>query len=279
MNRIVLLALAIAMVVIVVAGYVNYEMQFSAPSIGKPVPPDIISSLKGFSAEPDNFTIPTSEIKPLPYDLTNSTDHKPLVVYIGAEWCPYCAAERWALVIALMRFGNFSNLSLMESSPTDVYPDTPTFTFYGSHYSSPYIDFLPIEYQDRYHNNLVPVPQSLYNIWMDYANGSIPFIAVSGKYQVGATVDPSYIQGKNWTYVVELIGQGGLFAREVLGTANVITAEICSVDGNQPMNICGEPLIQHLEQELPGGTLYQSAGNPQNTLVSPLISDAWRPSL
>ena len=30
---------------------------------------------------------------------------KPEVLYIGAEYCPYCAAERWSMVVALSRFG------------------------------------------------------------------------------------------------------------------------------------------------------------------------------
>jgi hypothetical protein len=49
---------------------------------------------------------------------------KPLIVYIGAEYCPYCAAERWAMVVALSRFGTFSNLGQTHSSSTDVYPNT-----------------------------------------------------------------------------------------------------------------------------------------------------------
>src|ERR1700748_87338 len=32
---------------------------------------------------------------------------KPEVVYMGGEFCPYCAAERWALTAALGRFGTF----------------------------------------------------------------------------------------------------------------------------------------------------------------------------
>ena len=27
----------------------------------------------------------------------------PAVLYIGAEYCPYCAAERWAIVMTLLR--------------------------------------------------------------------------------------------------------------------------------------------------------------------------------
>jgi len=34
------------------------------------------------------------------------------VVYIGAEYCPYCAVERWPLIVALNRFGTLTNLGL-----------------------------------------------------------------------------------------------------------------------------------------------------------------------
>ncbi|EQD78092.1 protein containing DUF929, partial [mine drainage metagenome] len=37
---------------------------------------------------------------------------KPEVLYIGAEYCPYCALLRWSLVGALSRFGKFSNLQI-----------------------------------------------------------------------------------------------------------------------------------------------------------------------
>ncbi len=35
---------------------------------------------------------------------------KPQFLYIGAEYCPYCAAQRWATIVALSRFGTFSKL-------------------------------------------------------------------------------------------------------------------------------------------------------------------------
>ena len=41
---------------------------------------------------------------------------KPEVFYLGAEYCPYCAAERWAMIVALSRFGTFSGLSTVHSS-------------------------------------------------------------------------------------------------------------------------------------------------------------------
>src|SRR2546429_1005912 len=59
---------------------------------------------------------------------------KPQLLYIGAEYCPYCAAQRWATVVALSHFGTFDSHYQTTSSSTDVYPSTPTFTFYTGHY-------------------------------------------------------------------------------------------------------------------------------------------------
>ena len=44
----------------------------------------------------------------------------PAMLYYGAEYCPYCAAERWAMTAALSRFGTWSNLKITASSHTDV---------------------------------------------------------------------------------------------------------------------------------------------------------------
>src|SRR5262249_51899067 len=44
---------------------------------------------------------------------------KPLVLYVGAEYCPFCAAQRWAVVVALSRFGTFDGLKLTTSAADD----------------------------------------------------------------------------------------------------------------------------------------------------------------
>ena len=43
----------------------------------------------------------------------------PVVFFYGAEFAPYAAAERWPLILALSRFGTFSQLGLMQSSRDD----------------------------------------------------------------------------------------------------------------------------------------------------------------
>jgi len=51
---------------------------------------------------------------------------KPEALYIGAEFCPYCALQQWRLGVALSRFGAFSKLRTVHSSSIDLYPNTPT---------------------------------------------------------------------------------------------------------------------------------------------------------
>ena len=65
-------------------------------------------------------------VKPVSGSALNGPSGKPEIFYYGAEYCPYCAAERWPIIIALSRFGTFSGLTTTTSSSTDVYPNTVT---------------------------------------------------------------------------------------------------------------------------------------------------------
>ncbi len=54
---------------------------------------------------------PTSGVITTPQSVNGSslvTDGKPEMLFIGAEYCPHSAAERWPLYIALSKFGTFS---------------------------------------------------------------------------------------------------------------------------------------------------------------------------
>ena len=83
-----------------------------------------------------------------------SVGGKPAFIYMGGEYCPYCAAERWSLVMALSKFGTFSGLKGTTSSATDVDASTPTFSFYGSKFTSRYITFEPVELYKNFGENL-----------------------------------------------------------------------------------------------------------------------------
>src|SRR5437870_7156797 len=125
---------------------------------------------------------------------------KPQFLYIGAEYCPYCAAQRWATVVALSRFGTFDKLYQTTSSSADIYPSTPTFTFYtghygGSFYTSKYVDFVPVETQGNVQDPLQTPTADQQNLLNTYdvppyttQSGSIPFIDIANQYiMIGAS--------------------------------------------------------------------------------------------
>jgi hypothetical protein len=190
---------------------------------------------------------------------------KPEVLYVGAEYCPYCAAERWAMIIALSRFGSFSGVQSMTSAADDVYPSTPTFTFHGATYQSQYIDFVAVEtttnvkgpdgqYQPL--DRLTPTQQALVNQYdgPPYTNssGSIPFLDFGNRYVMsGASYQPDVIHGMSWSEIAQsLHDPNSSQAKAVLGSANLLTAAICKVSGQQPASVCSSPAIGALEAKL-----------------------------
>ena len=51
-----------------------------------------------------------------------------MLALLGA-YCPFCAAERWAIITSFSRFGTFSGSKTMQSPTTDIDPAAQTFTF------------------------------------------------------------------------------------------------------------------------------------------------------
>jgi thiol-disulfide isomerase/thioredoxin len=190
-----------------------------------------------------------------------SLGSKPIIVYIGAEYCPYCAAVRWPLVLALLRFGNFSGLEYMLSSSTDYYPNTPTSTFVNSSYTSPYIVFESFEFEDRNYQPLQSVPANYSAIWQSVAQGSIPFVDFGGKLAlIGAPFSPALLSGYNWSEIVAQVEQNTTLGATIEAAANAITRAICSVDGGKPSTVCGfvssEQAFVFLVNTIPSNTLF-----------------------
>jgi len=145
-----------------------------------------------------------------------TSNGKPELLFLGGEYCPYCAAERWAMVNALSRFGTFTGLTATHSSTSDVYPDTPTFTFYKATYKSNYLDFTSVEEYANYRqgnssNSSTPyvtlqtptTAQQALGAAYD-PTGAIPFLDFGNKYvEVGnlSPLSPSMLQGKTWAQV------------------------------------------------------------------------------
>jgi hypothetical protein len=185
---------------------------------------------------------------------------KPGVYYQGAEYCPYCAAERWPLVVALSRFGTWSNLSQTVSGPApEPYPATPTFSFFAASYSSPYLAFQAVETQTNQKKNgsytrlQTPTVAQL-ALSKKYGSGSIPFIDFGNKYTIdGASYSSAPLVGKSFDEIAAATADPTSdVSKGVLGTANVMTVVICDVTGGKPASVCNDPTITKLRSSLNG---------------------------
>jgi Domain of unknown function (DUF929) len=198
---------------------------------------------------------------------------KPEMLYMGAEYCPYCGAARWAMIVALSRFGTFSGLATLHSAvqngagQAEPDPDTPTWTFLHAHYSSPYLAFSTVELQTNIPDassgtyTLLQTPTAAQSALISkydappYApsgdNGAIPFIDFGNKYvSIGTPYDPGVLDGLSWsTIATDLHNPNSAVAKAVLGTANYFTAAICKLTGNQPASAC-TATIQSLESQI-----------------------------
>ncbi len=203
--------------------------------------------------------------------ITNAPELKasglPEVFYAGAEYCPYCAAQRWAMIVSLSRFGTFSNLGTTESSTHqgEVFPGTQTFTFYGSSYSSKYLAFTPVEMQtnqfvgSNYTVLQTPTPeqQKLISSYdkppYSSSSGGIPFIDYANKYvSTGAMYDPGILQGLDRSTIAGSLSDPSTpTAQSINATANMITAAVCKITGGQPGSVCETQVIQKAMSQLP----------------------------
>jgi uncharacterized protein DUF929 len=261
----VILAVVVALVVIRLAT----SGSGTTASPNQPAPPEVVAAVTG--VDPATFeqvgrgsvtNLPT----PVRGTLERGPDGKAQVSYIGAEYCPFCAGERWALVAALSRFGTFSDLQLSHSATDDVYPNTPTFSFVGSSYSSPYVDFSPVELQSNvrsgngYQTLQTPTTEQR-NVLQMYdappyvpaqSAGAIPFIDIAGQYVLsGASYDISALRGMSAEQIAAALSDpASPTAKGILGSANVLTAAICTATDNQPADVCGSPTIQMLQSQL-----------------------------
>jgi len=189
---------------------------------------------------------------------------KPEVLYLGGEYCPFCAAQRWAMVNALSRFGTFSGLTTTHSSSTDTDPNTPTYTFYKSTYKSDYITFTPVEEYTNYRignssstsvgYQTLQTPTAAQQALAQAYNpsGSIPFMDLGNKYvQVGnlSPLTPTLLAGKSWAQVAAAMNDpSSKLGQAEIGNANYMTAGICKLTNNTPATAC-TPTIQKLESD------------------------------
>jgi hypothetical protein len=137
---------------------------------------------------------------------------KPGVVFVSEESCPFCAAERWPVVIALSHFGTWHHLGSTTSSPTDIYPSTATFSFRDATFTSQHLAVRTTELANNAGRPLqppTPLDTSLISRYdvPPYVNaadqsGSVPFLDIDNHYILaGAQYDPQVLAGLSMSQI------------------------------------------------------------------------------
>jgi hypothetical protein len=201
-----------------------------------------------------------------------SSAGKPLVDYVGSNWCPYCAATRWPLAVALARFGSFTGLKITTSGrgAGEDYPGTSTLSFYRVGYSSPYLSFLGTEQCSNVlardsssaavmdcggYEPLEDLPgiaaRSFYKYdFQPYQTahdaGGIPFIDFGNRYlENGAFLSPAILSGMSQAQIAQSLRNPSASPGQViLAGANFYSAIICDLTNERPESVCKMPVVR-----------------------------------
>ncbi len=234
----------------------------SAAAPSSAAPSDVIAGVTGVPAATFD-AVGVSKDLVAPHALPAGTPAieaggKPLVLYVGAEYCPYCAAERWPLAVALSRFGTFSDLGQTESAGIpEAYPHTPTLSFHGSSYTSPLITFQGVETATNQlgitgYGKLDTLTQAQQQLFAKYdappyvtTATAIPFILIGNRYVFnGAQYLPDVLRGHTAAQIAAALHDPtSAIAQAVVGSANLLTAAICTVTDQQPKDVCSSPAV------------------------------------
>lgn len=252
------LVIGLIVIIIVIGTIVGLLITLPHPSstttvpqsiLGSPINATLYSDLTGVSfatlssiGSGGTSVSPPGSITSTP--LTNGT--LPEILYIGAEFCPYCAAERWSLVIALSKFGNFTGLEYMQSAADDPPPaGIPTLTFVNATYISKYISFVSVENEDRNHNTLQVPNGDEETLWQEFNPNAYPFVDIGGQYDL-TTAQYSYtdLQNLDWTQIGSQLNNASSPTAQVIdGAANTLIGAICSLTHHTPSDVCDQSYL------------------------------------
>jgi hypothetical protein len=192
---------------------------------------------------------------------------EPAVVFVGAEFSPFSAAESWALVAALDRFGSFSHLGSTSSSSAEIFSGTPGFSFEGATYHSRDVALVAVE---RYGSTLStvapagfpvrgspsPAVEALLRRYDSRGSTGtvLPFVDVANKLLVvgaGFGFSPGLLQGMSMAQVAgELSNPTSPVAGAVLGAADELSAAICAADNHKPEAVCASSGVEDAQAGL-----------------------------
>lgn len=166
---------------------------------------------------------------------------KPAIVFVSEESCPFCAAERWSLTVALSHFGTWDHLGVTSSAANDIFPNTATLSYRTAQYHSSQLTLQTTELTDNAGHALQAATSldrqliGQYDV-PPYVNsadqsGAVPFLDIGNRYILaGAQYDPQVLAGLSATQIAaDLRDPSSPVAQAIDGSANVIIAAINQV--------------------------------------------------
>jgi Domain of unknown function (DUF929) len=218
------------------------------------VPAETLETV-GVPDQPSNVNLLPSDTAPV------EEGGKPVVLYVGAEYCPFCAVERWPMVVALSRFGTFTGLASTTSAPPpETLANTPTVTFKDSTFTSDHLVFSSVETGDRFGNPIDDPTEFQQRLFDTYnveavtgSSGGIPFIMIGNRYAwAGSQYDPAVLEGKDFDQIANQLANPDTDVSQAIGgAANYITAMVCQLTDGQPADVCSSEAIQQAQAALP----------------------------
>jgi Domain of unknown function (DUF929) len=272
-------ALGLIILAIALLGTLVLVRDNSAPSSSSTVetfnaaPPSLVSMLDLPASVYDTIGVssPTNPVTPpnptgsatLWQATTGGGATLPVVYFYGAEFAPYAAAQRWPVILALSRFGTFTQLGLMQSSNATAFPNLSTFTFWDVGYQSKYLILQPVE---RY-SSLNPTGAGYLGLQLpsarqaaavsQYATGSDTFALtdVANKYVLsGSSYSPAVLDGLSQDQIAGYLATPAApLTQAVVAAANEISATICAVDRGRPGSVCQSRGVQEAAELLKHG--------------------------
>lgn len=190
-----------------------------------------------------------------------TSDGKPQIVTVELAWCPHCAANSWALAVALSRFGTFTVLGEINTgthfckvaedpcnlNPLFCFPFTHGLSFMGAGYRSRYLSFAAVVLQDVNGRKLEkPNRHEQRSLAAVHLLGVAPALDIAGTWGFqGSGYDPATLAHKTWSQIAgSLADSHNRIARQVDGLANLFTAAMCSATQGRPRSVCQSRGVQ-----------------------------------
>ncbi len=261
----------LAVIVIIIVKVAGTHSTTNAPEAWQPVATSVASEITsipsstynqvGINSTAGQISPPTFKKGSLPL-VFNVKGGKSLpgIFYYSAEFSPYAAAERWAFIAAISRFGVVSHLGQISSSSSDVFPNTSSLTFSRLLFSSRYIAVQAVEHYGNQNRTggsyavLEPLTPEETSLVAENSNSTFtfPLIDIGGRWVLTSSqYSPSLLVGlSNQDIAQGLTDPSNPTTQAIIASANYLSAAICQTTSQEPSNVCSSSGVKAADSAL-----------------------------